>query len=78
MLCLEALALSMATISVLKTTVTLASPVDKGLQQVDVSADGSSHQFDTDRIPGSGTQEHWRTTARDAHVADLYVISSYL
>lgn len=69
MVCLKALALSIVAISVFKTTATLASPVDRGL---DVSAD------DADHIPGSGTHEQWRAAARNVQVTDLYVTSSRL
>lgn len=74
MICLKALALSIATISVLTTTVTLASPVERQLRRFDVIANCATHQAGAERIPCPGTQEHGRAAARHVQLTDLYVI----
>ncbi len=73
MVCLKALALSIATISALIATGTLASPVERQLRRFDVSADCATHQAGAERIPCSGTPEHGKAAARDVQLTDLYV-----
>lgn len=73
MVCLKALALSIAAISALITTVTLASPVERQLRRFDVSADCATYQAGAERVPCSGTQEHGRAAAHDVQLTGLYV-----
>ena len=66
--------LCIATISVI-TTITVASPVDKRLQQFDVNADCAPHQADAERIRCPGTQRLSLAAPRDVQITKRYVPS---